>query len=385
MFGAGVWPTKRDFFFCVGALYWWLISGLRVLQERWGLFVPKGLIHFSFHCADSCCCFHRDQKLHFPGGSGSRVDVKQFACASRGVWNIHSSHQLGTSQKLWCSKGWGAPQLAKAKLQHPRIQTQQNETGRFSSSQAASTFQPEILGATSDPSAALVCPVLLHFQHMLWLHINSSRQKMQHLRSSAPLSWQWKDQEHQVMVKLLVLQKNMYLLKSWNPFSGQPCGTLNFGTLWVKNFFLTSNPNLSSFSLKSSPPWAITICLIFIWEIFFIVIFITILLDEKYFSYLYEKKKATHPVFYCIHVTVVWGQCLFWCLCLDPEPHRDFLTSLPSLSHRAQVTKWRNSAGGNHQLPTLFFSKNSSFPLGLDITHEQSCFSRKFLSVWWIF
>lgn len=161
----GIWPTKRG---AVWEVSFMLVLYLGTLYLGWecsrrgeDFFVTKVLIHGSFHCVDSCYCFHRDQKLRLARGSGSRVNVKQFASAIRGVWNIHSSHQLGTSQKAVMQLLWGAPQLAKAKLQHLRIQTKQNEAGRFSCSLAASTFQPETLGATLDPSTALVCPVLL--------------------------------------------------------------------------------------------------------------------------------------------------------------------------------------------------------------------------------
>lgn len=161
----GIWPTKRravwEVSFVLVLYLGTFISGLRVFQERWGRFCSQGLDSWQFSLCRQLLLLPQGPEIAFSTRRWEQSGCKTVCiCHS---WSVEYSQQppAGNEPKAVMQLLWGAPQLAKAKLQHLRIQTKQNEAGRFSCSLAARTFQPETLGATSDPSTASVFSVLL--------------------------------------------------------------------------------------------------------------------------------------------------------------------------------------------------------------------------------
>lgn len=61
-------------------------------------------------------------------------------------------------------------------------------------------------------------------------------------------------------------------------------------------------------------------------------------------------------------------------------PHQPPLLEPQGPGHQEEKLRW-----GKSSTPHSVFFQKQLFPLGLDITPEQSCFSRKFLSMWRIF
>lgn len=153
----------------IGTLYLVWVCSRRGEVRRF--FITKVLIHDSFHCVDSCFCFHRDQKLHLPLRRWKQSGCKTFCTCQ--PWSVEYSQQppAGNEPKAVMQRRLRCSSTGKGKTPTSQDSDQAKWDWEVQQQPGCQHIPAWDLGCHLRPTSyfGLLCParVVLHFQHVL--------------------------------------------------------------------------------------------------------------------------------------------------------------------------------------------------------------------------